>query len=777
MNSIRYGNFRLEVTAEGGSRVNRLSQRASPGVLRPARAGESTPALPPGRGEQVEVARQAVRAQRPAGFYATCGYGKTTLLRYVAGTAVAEGLAGSSVYLRAGPGGLHDLLHRLVGELYAADEPVKLTPEECAEALGQVQALVALDDMSLTRSQADYLLSVLSGCSVLLGSQHPVLSQPGSSQQLAGLPGDVALQLVVGDLGRPLSSEEMSAVRRLIDAVDGQPLHLRQATALAREQGLSFEELATMAERDPGALDRRSIGALGERYRRALAILTIAAGALLPPGLVEAMGSIAEIGECLSLLHRRGLAEQQQDQFGLPACKTESYRQILQGDVHHVAGLREFASWLAARDPSSAGSLSAASGALAITEWAAEEGEWSGIVDVIRVAEPVLTLAGHWEASREALTHGLKAATETADHLSEALFAHQQGSLALCLGEFTSAEQLLSRALHLREQYGDSRGAEVTRHNLSLLRSPAPPPPQRRRRPRDVRKLAALVGGGALTLLALTAGVVKELPTGSTTTTPPPASSPTPTPTFTPSPSATAGNLGGGNNNQQGTRATGVDPPEMARGAGTGSSNDGQVSSPPSVQSVGFGQADIASAALAPTPHRDRQCQQPQRTAARDQERTDLGPVHRHRGQLRARDPTPRLVHDLGAVRTRRPRPGNRDITVDSSAGPATARLTGTGYAEVSVTVTGSGSVSGSGINCASIGTGPDTGTCSAQITTAQVSLTANPGKTDIGVVWGGCQGTQEDTCSLSVTRDEDVSATFAVIGGSASPAPPGKGD
>src|SRR5262249_58535261 len=113
MPSILYGNFRLEVSGGAGSLVNRLARRPPPGLVpRPPRAPEGVPASPAGRGEQLDVVRRAGPARRPVGFFGTCGYGKTNLLRYVPATAVTEGFARPGGYLRAGPGGLRDLLHR-----------------------------------------------------------------------------------------------------------------------------------------------------------------------------------------------------------------------------------------------------------------------------------------------------------------------------------------------------------------------------------------------------------------------------------------------------------------------------------------------------------------------------------------------------------------------------------------------------------------------------------------------------------------------------------------
>jgi hypothetical protein len=747
MNSILYGNFQVVVSAGRGSRVDRVRRQdpVSHLVPRPGRAPQTAPAFPAGRDEQLDAVRRAVRAQRPVGFFGSCGYGKTTLLRYVAAAVAAEGLPRAGVYLQAGPGGLDDVLHRLVGELFTADRPVKLTPDECARVLGQAQALVALDDVALSRDQADYLQSVLSGCDLLISSRLPVLRQD-DSHQLAGLPFEAALQLVTGDLGRPLSSREMPLVQRLIRAVDGQPLHLRQVTALV-SAGRPLQELAEAAERDPEALDRLSVGALPERYRRALAILALAAGALLPSDVVAAMGDIAEVGECLGLLHRRGLAEQQHDRFGLPVCKAEGYRQMLLADVHHAAALRELVSWLAASNPAAPDSISAASAALAIAGWAAEDGDWPWVVQLIRVAEPILTLAGRWEASRQALSYGLTAATRAGDHLSEALFAHEQGTLALCLDQLTSADELLSRALRLREDHGDRDGAAVTRHNLAILRTPGGPGRGERRRHR-ARKAAVMAGGGVLALLALTTGVVRVLSPG-----PAPALTPSSTAPATPSPAASRASEGP---TQPASPAPGNGSTGTA-GSGTSSSpaTTGSSPLPPQVSPVSFGLVDITPGD--PAPVQDVSVYNPntQPLTVTGAQISSAAPFSIAGDKCLAQPIPPQGACAI----TVQFAPGalgkdTATIIVDSAAKPATGQLSGTGYVKLTVSLSGTGSVAGAGISCSS--------SCTGELTSPGITLTATPAP-GLDVAWGdGCQSAAGGaTCTLSVSADTTVSADF----------------
>ena len=129
-------------------------------------------------------------------------------------------------------------------------------------------------------AQVGYLLDVLPGGRFVLGCGTRVPVRGGGSHELPGLPASAALSVLAAGLGRALTREELPAARNLAAAVDGQPLHLKQAAALARTGAHSLAALAAQAADDPGTLDRLSISSLTARERRALAVLAFAAGAL-----------------------------------------------------------------------------------------------------------------------------------------------------------------------------------------------------------------------------------------------------------------------------------------------------------------------------------------------------------------------------------------------------------------------------------------------------------------------------------------------------------------
>ncbi|MGH3418004.1 MAG: hypothetical protein ACRDOD_00170 [Streptosporangiaceae bacterium] len=263
--------------------------------------------------------------------------------------AAERGLAPRCLYLRADGDRVGDLLQNLATRLYVFDRPVKLTQQECGQLLGRVGVIVALDDLRVSADQLDYVLEVLSGCSLVIGSAQPVLGRRGSSRRLDGLPDEGALALVADNLGRPLTAGEVAAARSLVAAVDGQPFHLRQCAALIREGRHSLGSLARQAVGDPEILDRLSIDALAQPQRRALAVLALAAGTLLPADVVDAIGQVSYLARWLQSLYGRGLAEDREDRFGLPACKAQGYRQMLLKDLDLAVAARGLSNWLTRR--------------------------------------------------------------------------------------------------------------------------------------------------------------------------------------------------------------------------------------------------------------------------------------------------------------------------------------------------------------------------------------------------------------------------------------------
>lgn len=538
MSTVLSGTWRVVLTAAHGVRLEPVELHLRAHVraqMRPlwSRAVAFPPL--PGREAVVAAARREILAPRPVEFHAPCGYGKTTLLRYLASGAVWA----PSVYVRVGSAPLDDVLQMVVDRLYLCPEPVKATRAECEAIIRGCRALVVLDDVPPGSGIPNEAAAALPGCGLVIGSTRPVLTGLGGSRMLHGLSPDAALDLYARSLGRGIGADEVTDVRRLLAALDGRPLHVKQAAALVRAGEFTVSRLAEeAAAAGPEALDQLSLRRLDGVKRRALTVLTLFAGALLPTALVSGVGDIAFVLQYLDELHRDGLAEHPDDRFGIPVCRKESYQQQLLGQVDYAGAVRGLADWLA--DPSGPHALEALEAALSLLGFASERAQFEVVVRLIRLVEPVLFVWGRWSQWRDVLGQGIEAARQAGDASAEALFAHQKGTLAYCEDRLEEAQDLLQRAEELRSRLGDRVGAELSRGHLALARAasgaPSPDPNgpsgRRGRSAKGRAFLAALLTAvGAVALVTAVKGAASDAPPWPppTVTVPPIPSTPTPT--------------------------------------------------------------------------------------------------------------------------------------------------------------------------------------------------------------------------------------------------------
>ncbi|MFH9420717.1 hypothetical protein [Streptomyces sp. NPDC017529] len=466
-----------------------------------------------------------MREQTAVEFTGPCGAGKTALLKNAAA-------AGGGTYLRVGDIALEDLLQDLMRHFYFYPGPdgTRLSAQQCAQSLAGSWAgatgVVALDDMSYGPEQLGYLRRVLSRCTLAIGAPTTVLGALGTSLALTPLPEAAAVDLLRSEAGRVIRDSELGSVRRLVAAVDGQPLRLRQAAALVRLDGRPFEELARLAESGPGALDELSISAVGSQAKRALAVLTLVGGALLPGNLLSQMADITYISETLESLSARGLAEQSEDRFGLPVCKAEPYRQILYRSIGLASAMRSLGEWLVSGDLTGEEARGAVEAALSLLGIAAEQRQWQAVIKLAVVVERALFIQGHWQAWQHTLAQGITAAQATGQTAAEAYFTHQQGVQHFLHDRMDQARHFLRRALDLRTRLGDLAGAAVTQANLSLLEPaalPAPPPT----RPPNVWRRVITAVAAVIAAIAIGSALVQALGDDHTDPRNPPSPSPT----------------------------------------------------------------------------------------------------------------------------------------------------------------------------------------------------------------------------------------------------------
>jgi hypothetical protein len=381
-------------------------------------------------------------------FHGVAGVGKSTLLRTLAyeSGALPDGIVFGSARGQAAS----DILQMLFDAFYEFPENVKLTDKQLTAHLHAVRALVLLDDVNLGREDLEVLLDAAPGCVFVTASASRQLWGQGDSREVKGLDDQDSLALFGRELGRDLTSDELTPVRRFCRTVDGNPLRILQAAAETRDDQRPLVSLLEAGGRaTPTESEVRLLGAIGAL-----------GGAPVSAEHLEAITGVRGAAEVLSSLGSRGLVQASGSGFvasELPTAVDDSAKESV---VEH------FAHWAEQVQGSPAELMRDAEALRGALRLAVNTRRWSQAQRIARCLEAQLALFGLWAAWADVLKLGTKAAKALGDRAGQAFYLHQLGSRALVLDDVAAANALLSQAESLRRAVGDANGAGVSRANL-----------------------------------------------------------------------------------------------------------------------------------------------------------------------------------------------------------------------------------------------------------------------------------------------------------------------
>jgi len=487
---VAVGDYNVQINADHGAVVNfaapekrpRLTLRPSPILLRPrAFLGLLD------RDTEVSSTISSFGTRAPVEFCGEAGLGKTTLLRYLAYHPGAAALPDGIVFLRVGRLPVTDLVQSLFDAFYESDLPFKPTDAQVRHLLHDRRALILLDDMELARDDVGAVLDTAPGCTFVMATAEPRLWGEGRALALQGLPVEDALLLVERETGRPLTPSEDAAARLLCAALQGHPLRILQALAIAQREGRSLAELApqVQAAAAPAALNGWVLSSLSASERQVLAALGAVGGTAVHVEHAAALTQLPDAKSILDGLSEQGLVEVLESRCSLAGDLAKALQEIWGPSLEQWTrrALVHFTTWAEQRQKTPDVLLQEAEVMLWLLEWAVGAGLWVEANRLGRVLEAALTLRGRWGAWERVLLQLLQATRAFGDKAGEARALHQLGTRDLCLGGVSTAKTYLSAALGMRQELGDQMGAAVTRHNLNLV--VGAPPPNARKRPRN----------------------------------------------------------------------------------------------------------------------------------------------------------------------------------------------------------------------------------------------------------------------------------------------------
>ncbi|MFL4907093.1 ATP-binding protein [Streptomyces sp. MMS24-I2-30] len=532
------GDYLLTVNPVDGSEIEPCPPGERPGrpekftAAERAEAGRTArPPVPPGPAQPTLplLARQDERERlvrllargRSVRLTGPSGSGRTALLDLVAedcADLAPDGVVRLSGFHRTAGELLYDLFHAVY------DAPLhRPEREELLGLVGEIGAVVVLDDIEFGGAALDELIEATPECAVLIGAtpEVPAPSADSAVEEvfLPGLDRAASLDLLERAAGRVLTEEEANWAGDLWFESEGLPLRFVQAGALLRQRDRLragagavdefgvFENVRPASplptagdpgdgpvpfDADAGAADEVPLPSLGEAAAPAPLLASrlsasarttlrfaVALGGEFPhqahlPALIgdthadAALGELASCGLVSAAGSRYRLAAGVQLQLEAAGYADDLVTEALAAAQHY--------SWWAGhpsvtpgRVCAEADAVLAALAVLVPVGTPAGEDAVNPAVQLSRAAAPAFAAGLHWGAWERALRSGAEAARLAGDVAEQAYFHHELGVLALCGGQLDRARAELEASIGLRGALADRRGAVAGRRALALV--------------------------------------------------------------------------------------------------------------------------------------------------------------------------------------------------------------------------------------------------------------------------------------------------------------------
>jgi hypothetical protein len=469
---IAVGRYLVEIGDPAGALIrdasrsdrSRARPRPAPILLRP----KSVRGLLDRR--ELAAALSALDAGLPLEVTGEPGIGKTAFLRQLAHHPRAATFADGIVYLSARHERFLDLLQLIFEAFYESDEIRKATEAEIRHGLERKHALIFLDDLHVTQDELERVCDVAPRAAFVIATRTRCLWSEGHTITLKGLPAADAVLLLERTIERPLEAAERAAAEHLCAALEGHPLRILQAAALARERGISLDGWSR--DLSPESLLTALLASIDEKQRRALLALTALRGVPLAVQEIAGLAEVTDIEASLTALVRRGLVVGSHARYQLADGVADRLRRREDLKPWVNRAITYFTAWAERHHRSQTTLLHESAAIIQTQQYASDARRWGEVFRLGRILDGALVLGSRWGAWAVALDRCLAGAKATGDRAAEAWALHQSGTRALCLGEPAVARAMLGQALKLREALPDAAAGDASRRNIGFIIAP-----------------------------------------------------------------------------------------------------------------------------------------------------------------------------------------------------------------------------------------------------------------------------------------------------------------
>jgi hypothetical protein len=471
--------LKVEVAPGDPAALQRVAEqiRLEPRPDRVTDRGRDFPGLV-GRSTAVSTALEAITARRSVASFGDDGIGKSVFLRHLAWRADAA-FARGVVRLETGGRLWQDIAQEVVWAFFDTALPVYLGPTHLREILGNLDALVLLDDVD-EGAQIDQLYALMENAAFVLAGRQRLLAGESRAIHLDGLDGSATETLVseaAADAGE-MSAVEPAVARRIGAVLGGNPGRIIRAVEDALARGVDLGQLA--AELEAGAADTTAdaVARLSHIDRAVVAAVDALDGAPVGPEHVAAV--VADASETtVEALEARRILRVASPQVRLDEdIAAATYAEADRGDQDSIRGrfLEHYITWASSGRPTPAQIADESRAILALLAWAERRGRAQDAHALAVATEGAFALAGRWGTWTMITEHRLRAAKALGLRDDEAIALNQLGVQALARDDATSARELFATSRDVAHAAGADAVAATATRNLEIIDYPLAPP-------------------------------------------------------------------------------------------------------------------------------------------------------------------------------------------------------------------------------------------------------------------------------------------------------------
>jgi Divergent InlB B-repeat domain len=439
-------------------RTPKKKARRVPLVRRPARFADHV--------DREDESAALVAASRPVNLYGAAGVGKTYVVADALSRDDALELPDGVIYAFAKAMPLDDVLQVLFEEFYDCRPPFRPSAEQIGRDLANKRALIVVDSVELERDEVQRLLAAAPQSRFVVVSRERTLWD-GDPLLLKGLPTEAALAIVEQEVGRALDAEERHAAARVCAALSGDPLAIRQAVAVVREDGRTLEDVADRFERSSSEdLIKLIVEPLTTQQRAILEALAPFGDAAVGVEHLVSLAKVEAVRLSLDALERRNIVQTHSPRYSVVANVAAVQPTSLEAIDR---ALEHFADWAEKHRDKLGEQLEEAPALLELVRRASSLGREKGAIRLAMAIDAAFAQGRRLGAWAEVHEVALEAARRIGDKAGEAWALHQRGTRRVVSGRAADGIDDLEAALVLRRQLGDAPGVAATEWNLGAV--------------------------------------------------------------------------------------------------------------------------------------------------------------------------------------------------------------------------------------------------------------------------------------------------------------------